>query len=243
MTPADDRDDGLGGFGETLRSTETLVAAMQTVTPAARLIVLSSSAVYGSEDSTPLAEDAPLRPQTLYGVSKAAQELISLRARWAGQLDVVVARSFNLVGPGLPARMLLGDIARQLLASTGKPSDAEMVVEVGNLTPRRDYLDVRDLAEAIIGIATIDHPPAVLNVASGRCWSVAEVVDLLIELSGRPAVVRQAQARRRLVDVGVQIGDAALLTSLTGWQPRIELAQSLRDLLDDLACTDTKETE
>jgi GDP-4-dehydro-6-deoxy-D-mannose reductase len=227
LVGAPDLDDGLGGFGGTLRGTASLCEAVAADAPTARVVVLSSSAVYGQPVSLPVAEGAPVRPLTTYGVSKAAQELLALRWRWAGDLDFVVVRSFNLVGPGMPRHLVLGDVARQL--ATGRQQ--AVTVEVGNLTPRRDYLDVRDLATALAGITLLAEAPPILNVAAGKSWSVGEVVERMVELSGGTATVRQSEERRRYRDIIDQVGDTSLLADLTGWSPTFDLDRSLADLL------------
>ena len=228
-TRPDGTDDGFGGFGDTLRSTSHLVSALSARSPGSRLIVLSSSAVYGRPVSLPVDERAAVRPVNPYGVSKAAQELVALRARWAGELEVGVLRAFNLVGPGLPRHLLLGDVARQLAQVTAGHG---AVVEVGNLEPRRDYVDVRDAVDALIAVAGSAEPPTLANIASGRSWSVSEVVHRLVDLSGRRVEVRQAPGRQRAVDIPEQTGDAGLLRAATGWAPRFDLDRSLRDMLE-----------
>jgi GDP-4-dehydro-6-deoxy-D-mannose reductase len=223
------RPDGLGGFAGTLATTSALVEAMTREVPGARLIVVSSSAVYGVPDRLPVTEDAPVRPVTEYGVSKAAQELVALRARWAGQLDVVVVRAFNLAGPGLPPHLLAGTVVAQVLAA---PPDQPAVLELGNLASRRDYVDVRDLATALAEVAGLERPPPVLNVASGRSWSGAEVVERVAALSGRAVEVRSVAERTQAGDVPEQVGSAACLAGLTGWRPVHTFEQTLRAMLE-----------
>ncbi len=220
--------DGFGGFGAAVTGTASVVAGMQCHAPGARLVVVSSSAVYGTPATLPIDEDTPLRPVTDYGVAKAAQELVGLRTRWAGEMDVGVVRPFNLVGPGMPPHLLLGSVVDQLTkAAPGTPS----TVETGDLRTRRDYVDVRDLASALADLLEVDDLPAAVNVASGRSWSGEEVVARAIELSGREVELRQAGPRQGGGDVLEQIGDAGLLRRATGWQPAFEMDQSLVDML------------
>jgi GDP-4-dehydro-6-deoxy-D-mannose reductase len=230
MTPGSDMGDGFGGFGPTVRSTAWFVDALATLRPTARLVVLSSSAVYGDSGPAPVSETAPVRPLTDYGVSKAAQELVALRARWAGELDVVVLRAFNAIGPGLPRDRVLGEVARQLVEARASPA----AIAIGNLHPRRDFIDVRDVAAALAAVAASERVPPVLNVASGSSHSVEDVVERLIRLSGRSAHIVEATDRRRDREISDQVGDASLLAEVTGWSPQHGLDASLADLLADV---------
>ena len=219
---------GLGGYGGTLQATSNLVEALIATSPTTRLVLLSSSAVYGQPASLPIDEQAEVRPVTAYGVSKAAQELVARRAHWAGALQVVVLRAFNLIGPGMPDNLLLGNVALQLIG--GADGDHPML-EVGNLESRRDYLDVRDVAAALITVAAHPDPPDLANVASGHSWSGKEVVDKMVAIGGRAVEIRQTSARRQANDVLEQIGDARRLRSSTGWTPHFDIDRSLRDML------------
>ena len=222
-------DDGIGGFGDTLRATSRVVDTLIERSPGTRLLLLSSSAVYGRPVSLPVDERAEVRPVTPYGVSKAAQELVALRALWAGALQVEILRAFNLVGPGMPSNLLLGSVVKQLAERT---EDGRAVVEVGSLEPRRDYLDVRDAAEALIEVAGSPDPPTLANIATGRSWSVAEVIEMMVALAGGEVQIRPSEERRRAVDIPEQVGDASLLRDTVGWVPRFDIDQSLNDMLE-----------
>ncbi|MBV8151589.1 MAG: GDP-mannose 4,6-dehydratase, partial [Candidatus Eremiobacteraeota bacterium] len=132
-----------------------------------RIIFASTAEVYGSRASSeyPLRETADLRPRNPYGASKAAAEAMLGAAARSDDLDVVIARSFNHIGPGQSERFVVASFATQLarIARGGGPQ-----LFVGDLTPARDFLDVRDVVEAYRALALRGQSGEVYNVCSGR---------------------------------------------------------------------------
>jgi GDP-4-dehydro-6-deoxy-D-mannose reductase len=203
---------------------------LHAVGKSARVVVVSSAEVYGAvpEDEQPLREDRPLRPVSPYAASKAAAEMVAVQMSVAGDCDAVVARSFNHTGPGQDARFSLPSFARQL--GTIAHGDAEPVLRVGNLSARRDFLDVRDVVGAYLALAERGDAGGVYNVCSGEARSIRSLVDEMVELSGTGARVEVEPSRVRPVDVPLLCGDPARIRVL-GWEPRIPLRQTLADLL------------
>jgi GDP-4-dehydro-6-deoxy-D-mannose reductase len=197
----------------------------------ARLLLVGSAEAYGSvpEPEQPIREDRPLRPCNPYAASKAAAEMAALQAGESGGIQVVVARSFNHTGPGQDARFALASFARQLAII--RAGGAEPVLHVGNLSARRDLLDVRDVVRAYVRLMTSGEAGGVYNVCSGSARSMREAVDELVDLSGTRARVEVDPERVRPVDVPLLLGDNARLRGL-GWAPRIPFRQTLSDLLE-----------
>jgi GDP-4-dehydro-6-deoxy-D-mannose reductase len=197
---------------------------------AARLLVVSSAEVYGvvPDDEQPIGEDRPLRPCNPYAASKAAAEMAALQAR--GQ--VVIARSFNHTGPGQDERFALASFARQLAeihAGGGEP-----ILRVGNLSARRDLLDVRDVARAYVRLMESGEAGRVYNVCSGQAVAMDDAVRQLIALSGTGARLEVDPERVRPVDVPLLCGDGARLRSL-GWAPEVPFDRTLAELLESHA--------
>ena len=194
------------------------------------ILIASSSAVYGPALNLPIAEEQSFRPVTHYAASKAAQELVAIQYHLAYGMQIVRTRTFNLVGPGQSRSMLPSDLAHQVaLAELGGPP----VLRVGNLTPRRDYTDVRDAVRAYTLLATSSRPGEVYNVCSGHSCSVQECVDLLMALSRVPLKLEVERSRMRAVEISDQVGSSERLWKTTGWRPELPLEKSLGDLLDD----------
>jgi GDP-4-dehydro-6-deoxy-D-mannose reductase len=191
------------------------------------VVVASSAEVYGPvpEDEQPIGEDRQVDPRSPYALTKAAAERIAL------QRGAVVARSFNLVGPGQAATFALPSFASQLVAISA--GEAEPVLKVGNLSARRDFVHVDDGAAAFRILAERGHPGHVYNIAGGQAVSIAEALERLMAASGVRAEVRQEDGRMRPVDLPLLLGDAHRLRRL-GWEPRRTLDDALLDLWHDL---------
>ncbi len=193
------------------------------------ILLTSSSAVYGAGTGQALVEGDPLEPVSWYGVTKAAQELVGIRAARAAGARVIRVRLFNLIGPGQPSSLVISDVARQIAVAERTEVS---VVQLGNLEPERDYVDVRDAAAAMVLLAEAGAPSGPYNVASGRARSVRECVDALLRLASKPIQIQTVDIRRRTADIRRQFGDCGRLRTTVSWRPMIELEQSLQDVLD-----------
>jgi GDP-4-dehydro-6-deoxy-D-mannose reductase len=219
--------DPLGTWDVNATGTLRLVSALPS---GARLLLVSSAEAYGAvpEEQQPIRESRTLRPCNPYAASKAAAEMAALQAGSRG-VEVVVARAFNHTGPGQDVRFALPSFARQVAAI--RAGEAEPLLHVGNLSARRDLLDVRDVVRAYVRLVEAGEPGGVYNVCSGQARSMAEAVDELVDLSGTRARVEVDPARVRPVDVPLLLGDNARLRAL-GWAPAIPLRRTLGDLLE-----------
>jgi GDP-4-dehydro-6-deoxy-D-mannose reductase len=195
-----------------------------------RVVVASSSAVYGDPGSPrPISEDTPLRPLTHYGASKAAQEIVALRYQRAMGMPVIVARSFNVTGPGQPPTLATGAFAEQIARAEHL---GQNVIRVGSLEPVRDFVDVRDVAKAYLMLAASGDPGEFYNVCSGVGVAMRQCLELLIGQTKVPLRIDSEQGRVQAHDVPAQIGDYGHLRRATGWRPEITLEKSLADLLE-----------
>ena len=220
--------DPLGTWDVNATGTLRLASALPD---GARMLLVSSAEAYGAvpEAEQPIAEARPLRPANPYAASKAAAEMAALQAGASGRIAVVVARAFNHTGPGQDARFAIPSFARQLAAI--QAGEGEPLLRVGNLSARRDLLDVRDVVRAYLRLMEAGEPGGVYNVCAGEAWSMREVVDALVELSGTRARVEVDPERVRPVDVPLLLGDPARLRAL-GWTREVPLRRTLADLLE-----------
>ena len=144
---------------------------------------------------------------------------------------MVIVRAFNHTGPRQAPGFVWSDIARQVAAI--EKGLTPPVLEIGTVTTRRDFTDVRDMVRAYWLLLDRAAPGEVYNAASGRARSIREVLDGFLGLAGRPIEVRPTAERVRPVDLPLLLGDASRLRALTGWTPRISFEQSLADVLAD----------
>ena len=134
-----------------------------------------------SPDQLPLTEDTPLRPVTPYAASKVAAEFVGLQAHLGFGVPVIRVRPFNHVGPGQVTSFVVSDLARRIALAARK---GERTLAVGNLTPQRDFTDVRDVVRAYRLLVERGTPGEVYNVCSGQAIEVGALAARLLELAG-----------------------------------------------------------
>lgn len=207
-----------------------LLEALRRHAPHARMLLVSSAEVYGGL-SSPLHESCPFAPANPYAASKVGAEMAALAYARAHGLGVVRARAFNHTGPGQADRFVIGAFAKQIaLIEAGKQ---EPLLRVGNLSARRDFLDVRDVVDAYTSLLARGRAGAAYNVASGRAVAMRELLDQLLACSSADVRVETDPALLRPVDVPELVGDRRAIGEATGWEPRIPLAETLSDVLAD----------
>jgi GDP-4-dehydro-6-deoxy-D-mannose reductase len=211
--------------------TANVLAAARAVGLVPTVLMVSSSEVYGvvREDQLPLTESAAVAPVTPYAASKAAAEQVALQAfRGYGQ-PVIVVRPFNHIGPGQSPQFAVSGLARRIVAARMNGSDT---LEVGTLSTRRDFTDVRDVVRAYRLAVLQGRPGVVYNVCSGRSIEMSEIAARLMALAGVRLETAPDPSLIRPVDLPVFVGSAELLETTTGWKPQIPLEDTLRDVVD-----------
>jgi GDP-4-dehydro-6-deoxy-D-mannose reductase len=209
----------------------TVNVAKRALDASARLLFTSSAEVYGAhpQKDYPLTESATLAPPNPYAASKAEAEVALLREFQANKLDVVITRSFNHIGPGQDERFAVSSFAAQLAKiAAGAPPQ----LMVGNLEAQRDFLDVRDVVEAYIALAERGASGEIYNVCSGVAHPMSEILRELIIAAHVPVEVREDPARMRPSDTPIAYGDNTKLRRATGWESRIPLRASIRDIYE-----------
>ena len=219
-------------FRVNVEGTTELFRALHEERPGSRFFLVSSAAVYGSvpEDRQPIDEQEGVHPTDVYSWSKLAAESALHTLAGALEAPLVVLRPFNHTGPGQAPGYVLPSFARQIAAierAAGSP-----VVKVGDLSVRRDILDVRDVAEAYVRLLESADVSGIYNVAAGSSRPLSEHLDALCALSSRTIEVQVDPDLLRPNDIPLMEGDATRLRRATGWEPRIAMEQTLSDLLE-----------
>jgi GDP-4-dehydro-6-deoxy-D-mannose reductase len=211
--------------------TLNLLEAIRIQRPHARVLIVSSSAVYGHvpSDRLPIVEAEPIQPTTMYGVSKGAQELLAIRYASEHNLHIVRARPFNQLGPGEPQAMLTSALAAQVAAIA--QGQAPPVVRMRHRATSRDYTDIRDAVRAYWLLLESGVPGAVYNVSSGIATPIGELVERLLRLAGIDAQIEESSPTLARGDIAAQSGSNAAVTEATGWRRRFGLDESLAELL------------
>jgi GDP-4-dehydro-6-deoxy-D-mannose reductase len=202
-----------------------VLEAVRRHAPEAMVVAVSSSEVYGPPAGLPVTEEAPLRPQNPYAVSKASTDLLAGFYADAHGMRVARVRAFNHAGPGQEPIYAIANFARQV-ALGGDPAR----VVTGSPDTRRDYTDVRDVVRAYRAVAALGEP-GTYNVCSGRTASARELVAALGEAAGvavEHVVDPQLVRANEVMEIR---GSAAKLHAATGWEPELALERTLADVL------------
>lgn len=219
-------------WADNLTATLNLYRAIEKCNQRPRILYVSSGLIYGDGNAAgqPLDETAELRPLSPYAASKAAADLASFQWAQAPGLDIVRARPFNHIGPRQSPQYAVAHFASQI-AAVEKGRRAPLL-DTGDLRPRRDLSDVRDVVQAYLLLLDKGCRGQAYNVGSGQLWSIREVLDRLLALSTVRVEVRQQADQLRPLDASALCADTRKLQRETGWTPRYSLDQTLRDTLD-----------
>jgi GDP-4-dehydro-6-deoxy-D-mannose reductase len=228
-------DDPRGTLETNVLGTLSLLEAVRALPAAARpvVVVAGSAEEYGPQppDSPPLDESCPPAPVSPYAASKAAQTLLCLQYHRTWRLPVVLARPFAHTGPGQQLRFAFASFARQIAAAEAGRGPGE--VATGDLSPVRDYLDVRDVVAAYRALAARGRPGEIYNICSGTALTMAEGLRILVAAARVPVAVRRDPGRSRPADTPRLVGDNRKLREQTGWEPTSDARTALLDLLDE----------
>jgi len=196
-----------------------------------RMLYVGSAEEYGAvrDEDLPVVESCPLRPRTPYGVSKAAAELLCYQWTQDQGFEIVMSRPFNHLGPGQAEHFVVPDFAKQVTEI--KLGRREPVLKVGAIDVTRDFTDVRDVVQAYLALMERGESGEAYNVCSGREYSIREILEELIRLAEVECRIIVDNARLRAVERKRNRGSFEKLAKCTGWNPRITLTESLRDVL------------
>ena len=190
-----------------------------------------SSAEYGRVPASaiPVKEDRPLRPLHPYGIIKVCLDLLAREYFLDYKIPAVNVRLFNTTGPG-KTNDAPSDFVRQLVAI--KKGLQRPVIEVGNLKPRRAFLDVNDTVRAFYLAAMKGKHGESYNVCATRTHKMSEVLQRAIRLSGVKAEIRPVPRLMRPSDEKIIFGSTAKIRKDLGWKPLRTIDQTLQSMLD-----------
>ncbi len=196
-----------------------------------RFLIAGSAEIYGAVKTVPIAEDAPLVPNSPYSVSKAAQDMLGFQYHVSHGIPFLRARAFNHFGPGQSDRFVAPSFAMQIARI--EAGLQEPVMRVGDLSAKRDFTDVRDVVRAYRLLIDRGEAGEAYNVASGQARSIQDVLDVLLSLTPAEINVKLDPARLRPSAIPVLEGNVTRISQATGWMPQIPFEITLRDLLED----------
>lgn len=209
-----------------------LLEEIRRFTIAPRVLVVGSSEEYGLvyPDELPIRESNPLRPLSPYAVSKVAQDVMGYQYFMSYRLPIIRTRAFNHEGPRRGEVFVTSNFAKQVAEI--EAGLREPIISVGDLTPRRDFSDVRDIVRGYWLLLERGEPGEVYNLCSGRSWAIQQVLDFFLDQSRvKKIAVETDPARLRPSDVMILEGDPSKIRKATGWEVEIPFERTLKDLL------------
>ena len=193
-----------------------------------KVLITSTSEVYGTAKYVPIDEDHPKQGQSPYSASKIGADYIAESFYRSFNLPVVIARPFNTYGPRQSARAIIPTIITQLLSG-------QTEIKLGALTPRRDFTYVKDTARGLIEIVKSDKTAGEeINIATESEISIGELAQRLIDAINPGARITQDGSRLRPEKSEVErlLGSRGKISWLTGWNPRYSLDEGLKETIE-----------
>ncbi len=198
--------------------------------PGTRFVFASSGAVYRPDEADHRELESAVEPVDIYGHTKLQGEVYLRMLAESRGLAGVIVRLFNVIGPGETNPHLLPAIVAQL-------RDNPDSIALGNIWPKRDYIDVLDAARGFAAAALGSAPEPggceIVNLGGGQQYSVSEIVDRMRSVLGLEFEVRQDERRMRAVDRPFLGADITRIRDIFGWSPQHQLDETLRRMWDN----------
>ncbi len=217
-------DDAAALYAVNTIGTTSLLGALERVASRLRKVILAStSQVYGNADDDPITEQTPTAPVSHYACSKLAMEYLA--HTWFEKLPILITRPFNYIGRGQAAQFLLPKLIDHFRRRAP-------VVELGNLDVERDFLDVRSVADVYVQLLDSPLRSRVLNIASGVGRSLRDIVDDLARITGHRMRLETNSALVRSNEIARLVGSNARLLQTVGTLRYADFEETLRWMLD-----------
>lgn len=197
-----------------------------------RILIIGSGDEYGlvKPEENPICENQPLQPTSPYAVSKITQDFLALQYTLAYKMDIVRVRPFNHIGSRQNPNFVVSAFAKQIAEIEKGSKKPE--IKVGNLSAVRDFTDVQDMVEAYYLTLLKGKTGEVYNLGSGKGYKMEEILNLLLSHAHKKITIHTDQSLLRPIDNPILVCDSSKFNKLTGWSPKIALADSLGSVLD-----------
>lgn len=197
-----------------------------------KILLIGSGEEYGhvKPEESPIIEDNVLRPGNIYAATKACQNMIGKIYSDAYDMDIMMVRAFNHIGPNQAPAFVVADFCKQIAEI--EKGEKDPVIYTGNLSAKRDFTDVRDVVRAYGILVQKGEPGETYNVGSGKAVEIQYILDALIAMSKVKIEAKIDPEKLRPVDVKIIEADTTKINEKTGWQPEITLEKTLAETLD-----------
>ncbi len=208
-----------------------LIDSVRILNLPTRILSVGSSEEYGNypESKMPLKEEYELHPNSPYSIARVSQEMLSVLYAKSYNINVLVTRSFNHIGPKQRDVFVVPSFIKQLIAISKKEADK---IEVGNIEIIRDFLDVRDVVDAYFKILTKGKVGEIYNVCSGQGIKLKTIIEKTSQILGIKPNIIVDKSKIRPADNMVIIGDNSKLKNELNWTPKYSLEQTVNDMIN-----------
>lgn len=209
-----------------------LLEAARAVEKKPRILLIGSGEEYGhiKKDECPIIEDNVVRPGNIYAATKACQNMLGKIYSDAYDLDIMMVRAFNHIGPNQTPMFVVADFCKQV--ADIEKGIQEPVIYVGNLSAKRDFTDVRDVVKAYAKLVKGGKRGETYNVGTGNAVAIEDILNKIVSMSDKNIEVKIDEKKLRPVDVPIIEPDISKIKSEVGWEPQIPLEQTLLETLE-----------
>lgn len=186
-------------------------------------ITFVSSYLYGNPEYLPINEQHPVKTPNPYALSKYLGEQLCKFYSEHYKLKVSIIRPFNIYGQGQDKRFLIPELIEKCLGT-------EKEISVKDLDPKRDYVYISDLVEALVLTLSIKKDLSIINIGSGYSLSVGEIVEKIKSQSGTSKNVVTV-GEKRTNEIPDTVADITLASELLGWKPKVSFEDGIREML------------
>lgn len=215
-----------------IKGSVNLLDAVRELDYKPRILLIGSGEEYGHilPSETPIQEDNNVRPGNIYAATKACQNMIGKIYADAYNMDIVMVRAFNHIGPRQAPIFVVSDFCKQVAEI--EKGLREPIIYVGNLSAKRDFTDVRDVVRAYSLLIEKGVAGETYNVGSGKAISINDILEIILSLSSKKIDVKVDEKKLRPVDVRIIEADNSRLVELTEWNPNYIINETIKDTLD-----------
>lgn len=208
-----------------------VLSSVRMYCPEATILLIGTSEEYGAvnEEQNPISETKATNPQNIYAITKNAQNQIGQLFVRSYNMNIVMTRSFNHIGPKQSEQFVVSDFCRQVVMA--EKGLSENIIYVGNLAAKRDFTDVRDVVRAYRLLLSHGAPGEIYNVGSGRAVSIREISDMVIQKANININLKVDKKKFRPLDVPIIEANIEKIRGLTGWKPLIPLDKTIDDMI------------
>lgn len=215
-----------------IKGSVNLLDAIRELNYKPKILLIGSGEEYGhiKEEETPIKENNATRPGNIYAATKVAQNLIGKIYSDAYNMDIIMVRAFNHIGPNQSPIFVVADFCKQVAEI--EKGLKEPIIKVGNLSAKRDFTDVRDVVRAYSSIIQKGKSGETYNVGSGYAIAIEDILKMILSMSDANISVEIDKNKLRPVDVPIIEADITKLSETTGWQKQIKVEETVADTLN-----------